>query len=275
MSASNHDASSVSSGITAVVSGHGADVVLVHGAMGDYRQWDPIARHLQTRFRVSALSRRYHWPNPPPAADAQYTYESQRDDLLEFLRLHTGRVHLVGHSYGAGIVLLAALSRPWHVETLSLIEPAFSTLLGDAVQELASEIVSRNAMLTSVQSMARAGRHEEAARVLTDWLQGSRMGFTGLPAHVQDALLENALTVGPAFVSPAPEVTCEHLHECRVPSLVVHGEGTRAYYRVIAERAASCLPEARLERVPGAGHMSIVERPEQIAALLEAFLTDR
>jgi pimeloyl-ACP methyl ester carboxylesterase len=95
-------------GLRAVVSGHGAHVVLVHGSLGDHRQWAAIGARLAARHRVVALSRRHHWPNEPPAADAVYSYESHRDDLVAYLRQFPDPVHLVGHSYGAGIALLAA-----------------------------------------------------------------------------------------------------------------------------------------------------------------------
>ena len=35
-----------------ITQGSGPDVVLVHGALGDQRQWDPIAASLSSRFRT-------------------------------------------------------------------------------------------------------------------------------------------------------------------------------------------------------------------------------
>jgi pimeloyl-ACP methyl ester carboxylesterase len=82
--------------------GSGPDVVLVHGALGDRRQWDPIATALAPRFRTHAVSRRHHWPGPMPAASERYTYELHRDDVLALMQRLDDPVHLVGHSYGAG-----------------------------------------------------------------------------------------------------------------------------------------------------------------------------
>ena len=43
-----------------ITQGSGPDVVLVHGALGDQRQWEPIAAALAPRFRTHAVSRRHH-----------------------------------------------------------------------------------------------------------------------------------------------------------------------------------------------------------------------
>jgi pimeloyl-ACP methyl ester carboxylesterase len=261
------------SGVTAVLSGHGPDIVLVHGALGDWRQWTGIAGQLDARYRIIAVSRRSHWPHVSASPDVPYTYETHRDDLLAYLRLLPGAVHLVGHSWGAGVVLLAALARPWIVKTLTLIEPAFHSLLPDAGAGLESELEDRAKMLAAVRSLVAEGRSEEAARLLIDWTQGGAGRFDELPAAARSALLENAPTVGPNFSTTAPDVSLDDLRQLAAPAMVAHGEHTRPYYRAIAEAAAAALPQATLRVIPGARHMSIVERPEQVAGALEAFIS--
>jgi len=59
-----------------------------------------------------------------------------------------------------------------------------------------------------------------------------------------------------------------------MPSLVVTGEQTRGFYRLIGEVSAAGIPGARLVRLPGCGHMTIVEAPAATAALLAGFLAD-
>src|ERR1041384_8079268 len=136
--------------------GSGPDVVLVHGALGDQRQWDPIAAALAPRFRTHAVSRRHHWPGPMPAATERYTYELHRDDVLKLIEQLGNSVHLVGHSYGAGVVLLAALKAPERVRSLTLIEPAFGSLLPEAGPGLAAEKATRIAALGNVRELVGA-----------------------------------------------------------------------------------------------------------------------
>ena len=62
------------------------------------------------------------------------------------------------------------------------------------------------------------------------------------------------------------------LRAVRVPTLVVNGAQTRPYYRLIGEVTTASIPGARLSRLAGCGHMTIVENPAATAALLEQFL---
>lgn len=261
--------------MTAVVAGAGTDVLLVHGALGDYRQWAGIAADLRARHTVVAISRRYHWPNPAPEKDAEYSYERHRDELLEYIDARGAPVHLVGHSYGAGIALLAAIAKPGAIRTLTVIEPAFHSLLPDGHPELPGEIASRASMRSTVQMLVNQGDDESATRAMIDWTQGGPGGFTLLPPDAQHVLLQNAASVGPTFSRPAPEVTPQQVSTLPMPTLVLRGARTRLYYRLIAETVASAVPNARRAQVPDAGHMSIVERPEAVGALLQPFLDGR
>jgi pimeloyl-ACP methyl ester carboxylesterase len=255
-----------------VTRGHGPDAVLVHGALGDHRQWTTIADALESRFRVTVVSRRHHWPNPMPEQDAPYTYEDHSGDLRSFLASFDRPVHLAGHSYGAGVSLLAALTEPALVRSLVLIEPPFGSLLETSGAEVEAELASRDALMTTMRSLAHAGRHDAASRALIDWVQNSDAGFDGLDAEARQGLLDNAMTIGPMFTAPPPTVTCEQLRRLEAPTLVLHGARTRIYYRLVAQRAAACLPNAALASVPDCGHMSIVENPAGVAALLGDFL---
>ena len=261
--------------LTAMVSGSGPAVVMVHGSLGDYRQWHGLAQGLSGRYTTVALSRRHHWPNPPPTPGAPYSYDTHRDDLLRYLRLRAEPVHLVGHSYGAGVALLAALAEPGLVRTLSIVEAAFNSLLPAEGPGLAREIESRQAMQDRLASLVAAGEDETAARELIDWTQGGPGGFGALAPDVQRGLLDNASTVGPTMSTPRPHVTREMLGTLRIPTLVLRGARTRLYYRLIADAMAGAIRGARDARIPGAGHMTIVENPDATASLLLDFLRSK
>lgn len=252
--------------------GSGPDVVLVHGALGDQRQWEPIAAALAPHFRTHAVSRRHHWPGPMPAATERYTYELHRDDVLKLVDQLGGPVHLVGHSYGAGVVLLAALHAPERVRSLTLIEPAFGSLLPEAGPGLAVEKATRIAALGNVRALVGDDKHLEAAEVFIDWVQGGTGGFSRLPEAVRRGLHDNARTLGPTIAGSQPDVSPASLRGLRMPSLVVIGAQTRGFYRLIGEVSAAGIPGARFVKVPACSHMAIVEAPAETAAALADFL---
>jgi pimeloyl-ACP methyl ester carboxylesterase len=252
--------------------GSGPPVVLVHGALGDYRQWTRIVELLKTEHRVLAVSRRFHWPNPPPSPSDVYSYESHRDDLLGWLRPMPDRVHLVGHSWGSGVALLAALSEPERIRTLTLIEPALASVVSEPAPTFDAENVGRAEMMAALQSFVRSGSYEDAARTLIDWVQGGPGGFSRLPETARRGLLANAATVGPTFAGAVPSVSRAELQALRLPTLVLSGERTRDWYQVVADAVTSAIPGAERGVIPAAGHMAIVENPDATAAQLLAFV---
>jgi len=258
-------------GLAISVRGRGPDVVLVHGVLGDYRQWAPIARRLSRRYRVSAVSRRFHWPNPPPVGSIEYTYEAQAADLDAMLQ-SLGQAHVVGHSYGAGVALLTALRHPEAVRSLILIEPPFGSVVPPSTPDFASELASRNSVVAALLADVQSGAAARAAEALIDWVQGMPGSFRRLPRDIQNGLRANAPTLGPTFAAQGPVVTCTQLHALRVPVLVLRGERTRPWYRIIAVATSDCIPDAQAAVVPAARHMGIVENPNEFATLIAGFL---
>jgi pimeloyl-ACP methyl ester carboxylesterase len=263
----------VPAGLAVAIRGQGPAVVLVHGALGDYRQWEPIADSLSDAYRVIAVSRRYHWPNAVDAGNVPYTFEAQAEDLGALLQMLGQPAHLVGHSYGAGVTLLTALSRPERVRSLTLIELPFGSLVSAGTPALAGELASRDALVATIHANVSAGAVEQAAEALIDWVQGGAGGFRQLSPAVQAGLRANAPTMGPTFGNPWTRVTCDQLRALRLPVLVLRGERTRRWYGLIAEAAAACIPGAESAIVPGASHMVIVEDPVATAALIAQFIT--
>jgi pimeloyl-ACP methyl ester carboxylesterase len=259
-------------GLALTARGRGQDVVLIHGALGDYRQWEPIGRAFGRGYRVIAVSRRFHWPNPRPAGDVDYTFEAHSADLDALLQSLGRPAHLVGHSYGAGVALLTALRHPELVRSLVLIEPPFGSLVAPSTPEFASELASRDAMVAAVRTSVQAGAAERAAEALIDWVQGEPGGFHRLPRAIQEELHANAATVGPTYTAPAPVVTCGQLRALRLPVLILRGEQTRAWYRLIAAAAADCIPSAESAVIPAGRHMSFVDNPSGSADRIIRFI---
>ena len=96
--------------------GDGPRVVLVHGSMGYPGGWQN-QRPLAERFRLEILTRPGFPPNPP-----EPTIDFERDAKLVADHLNNG-AHLVGHSYGGVICLLAAALRPEAILSLTVTEP--------------------------------------------------------------------------------------------------------------------------------------------------------
>jgi pimeloyl-ACP methyl ester carboxylesterase len=261
-----------SSGMTALATGRGPALVLVHGALGDYRQWDSIVGRMRPHFGVVAISRRFHWPNDPPTPTAEYSVESQRNDLLALVRSIAEPVHLVGHSYGAIVVLSAALAEPSLVGTLTLIEPPLPSLLPESAPELAEENASRVALIAALRANVAAGDDAAATLTLFDWIQGGVGGFAALPEASRHQLLENAKTIGPTYATPPPHFARSQLARLSMATLILSGADTRPFYRLSAQAAAACIAGSRSGVIRDARHMVIVENPDATATAMLDFL---
>jgi pimeloyl-ACP methyl ester carboxylesterase len=110
----------------------GRRVLLVHGGIvPGWQTWE-AQRPLGAHYRLVVPHRPGYPPNPPGEG---VDFESQSQAIAELVEPGT---HLVGHSYGGVISLLAAALVPERIDSLTVIEPpAFGLVRGHpAVEEL-------------------------------------------------------------------------------------------------------------------------------------------
>lgn len=124
------------SGVNLTVWGDGEPAVFVHGSFGwgeeTFGEQRPLAEH----YRLILVDRRGFGASP---ANGRVDFDRDADDVAELLG---DGAHLVGHSYGGVVSLLAAARRPDAVRSLLLIEPpAFGVARGNpAVEDLIANI---------------------------------------------------------------------------------------------------------------------------------------
>ncbi len=125
-------------GVHVTVWGEGEPAVFVHGSFGWGEETWLEQRPLADHYRLLLIDRRGFGASP---ANGRVDFERDAEDVAELL---DDGAHLVGHSYGGVVSLLAAARRPDAVRSLTLIEPpAFGVARGeDAVEELIRNIGS-------------------------------------------------------------------------------------------------------------------------------------
>lgn len=110
--------------------GAGAQTIMfIHGSLAPgWGTWS-AQRELASEFRLVVPHRSGYPPNPPRQST------DFDEDAAEIARLIDPETHLVGHSYGAVVALLAA-ARTGNVASLTVIEPpAFAIVRGNPAAE--------------------------------------------------------------------------------------------------------------------------------------------
>jgi pimeloyl-ACP methyl ester carboxylesterase len=169
-------------------------------------------------------------------------------------------VHLVGHSYGGVVCLLAAARRPEAVRSLTVIEPpAFGIATGNAA---ADAFVARATELW-------ADGPDEPAAFLAAFLRlvGSNMA---LPEPLTPELERGARLLLVEHPPWEARIPLDTLAAAPFPKLVVSGGHEPAFDAVcdVLERRL----EAERSVIPGAGH-SVQRTGAPFNERLEAFLT--
>ena len=212
-------------------------IVLVHGSvMGGRGTW-AAQRPLAERFELLVLDRPGFPPNPPVER-----IDFETDAALVAGLLEEGD-HLVGHSYGGIVSLLAAASRPDVLRSLTVIEPP-CTRVAAGVPEV--DAFARAGM--ELYATARSGEPDEYLRRFLAAVGSEFHPPSPLPPELERGARNLAIERGPWEA----DIPLAALAGTPFPKLVVSGAHLDAYDVIcdVLER------ELRAERIvlPGYGH---------------------
>ena len=255
--------------------GSGIPVVLIHGGLGDYREWNPQIERISSHYRVIAYSRRYNYPNNNTEIPPDHSAIVEARDLAALLdALKLGRVHIVGYSYGALTALFFATEHPNRVRSLTMAEPP---ILGWLSEISGGQTELDKFMQTMWRPAGEAFRRDDpeaALRITCDYFSGIG-SYDQLPTGFRQSLMDNirewkALTTsGDAF----PMLSRDAVVSLKLPILLITGEKTLPPLRMINDALNHLLRSAKQVMIPGATHDMWLEDPERCGQATVDFLT--
>jgi non-heme chloroperoxidase len=253
--------------------GRGDPVVLVHGAVADYRIWTAQMTPFAARHRVIAYSLRYHYPNQPADASSEYTALNHASDLAQLIRaLHVAPAHVVGHSYGGAVAAYLVRDHPQLVRSLVLAEPGTFAVMAQhpEAKALGDE---RSVAMGRVQNAVKNGDAEYGVKAFLDYWLAPR-GFSGLSGSDRALVLANASTLAPLFRGPPPAKPfgCEDARNIDKPTLLVGGDKTIRTFTVLLDELSKCMPKAERATLAGTAHGVQFESPDAFNDVVLRFL---
>jgi len=267
--------------------GHGPLLHLAHAngfPPGSYRR---LARALADDYHLVALPARPLWPGSHPAEVP--TWHPLADDLVQGLDAlgQTGIVG-VGHSLGGVLTLWAALApragRPDLFRALVLVDPVILPRpwlwglrllrqlgLGDK-QPLVQGALHRRRTWPGRQACFE---HYRQKTIFARWSDAALWDYVEA-GTVVEADGSVRLRYPPEWEAHLYDtVPLDIYHDVahlRLPVLFLRGETSRTFRPGVQARLARLLPQARTAMVAGAGHLLPMEKPEETAAAIRAFL---
>lgn len=249
--------------------GSGPPVVLVHGTPWSSWSWRRLAPRLAERFTVHVSDLLgFGSSDQRPGQDLSLAAHGERlADLLAFWGLDAPAV--VAHDIGGAITLRAHLLLGRGVASLALLDIVATRPWGSPFYRLVGRHLAVFEQLPAVihRGVVRAyiptAQPRPVAPDVLDALSAPWLGDAGQSSFYRQ------IAAGDERDTDAIEPL---FGQITAPTLIVWGEEDRWLGLDKAHALAERIPGARLEIVPGAGHLIQEDAPDRLAELVEAHL---
>jgi len=243
--------------------GRGDPLILIHGLADDHRAWRRTMPDLMLRRRVVLYDLRGHGETSLGTPDC--TLRQLGTDLVALMdALDLERADIAGFSLGGTIAMRAAVDRPERVRNLVLVAT--------------SSRVGKSAADWYLERVAMVERGDPGLRATLDGDTGDV--YAQSPQELEDGLLiRRQATSDPrgygnacaamAALNAAP--LDPELVRIAAPTLVVASDRDQHCPPKAAAIIAAGIAGSKLEVIEGAGHPIPVERPTQLALLMNSF----
>lgn len=254
-------------------------ILLISGAMAPARFWiDDFCQQLADSgyFVIRYDHRDMGLSSAIDYAKNPYTLNNLASDAIAILDAYDiKKANIVGHSMGGAITQLLALDYPTRVNSITLISSSVLTSpelnsqekasLEKTWQEMMKNKPTKN-YVTSVDGFLKSfeylhgtitmdndlaqqyikDMYERTQPEHLEWFEKFSAGIEPLHNHVKAQ-------------QNLPDRT-QDLKTIKIPTLVIHGEmDCLAFPRIIKEYCADLIPNAKIQIIPGMGHMILSE----------------
>ena len=248
--------------LTAVRTGEGRDLVILHSLLADRHAFDPVLERLAASFRVTLINLPgFHGSHPVPLALMDAYVAAIEDGFVEF---GVGKdAVLIGNGFGGTVALAFGIAHPERISKLVICDAAagFPPEGRQAFAVMAQKV--EDGGLASVAEIAAKRVHSP----------------NYLKAHPEAVEERKAVLLGidPKAFQAACKILQESdltplLHHLSVPTLVVCGELDQATPPALNKAIVEKVAGARYVELPGCGHCPPLEQPAEFIEAIKDFI---
>jgi 3-oxoadipate enol-lactonase len=245
-------------------------VILIHAGVADRGMWDPQWSALTAERDAVRLDLR-GFGGSVERPDGTLSPVKDVLDTLDVLGID--RCHLVGASFGAGVAVEVALTRPEQVASLLLSAPGGS-LIAEATPDLQAFFDAERAALAADDLDAAVEAN------LAWWVDGPQRDASALDHELREQVrrMQRRAFELSADWEDVEETELEppaldRLGEVQVPTLVLQGALDLDAIVDAARRVTEEIPRSHRVDWPDTAHLPSMERPDDFLALLRGWLT--
>ena len=247
---------------TIVTSGHGPNLVLIHGLGGSHASWNEIEHQLKESFRIIRYDLRGHGKSHNPTGP--WDLEDFLHDLQEVYRqADIQKAHVVGFSLGGLIAQKLAIEEPNKIDRLVIL----SAVAGRTEQE-------KLRVQERIKNLEAGDLETNKELALERWFSPE---FRQSNPDKVKARLDALNQVDPTGYMNAYRVfglgdLADDLARIIHKTLVMTGEHDPGSNIRMAELMHQSIPNSEMEILTGLRHSLLVEAPELVASKLKTFL---
>ncbi len=244
-------------------------IVLLHGNSANAWWWEPLAQQISPEYRLLALDQRGHgdseWARPAAYSPTDYANDIAR--FVEHIAPNADKPVVVGHSMGGLNVLAFARQHPESVPGAMAIDVAVTSSRG------------RDRYLRRLKGLPVVTYPDLATAKARFRLMPNE---GGIPDDVLREIAEKSVARTDegrwtlkfdreSFLGGDGLEVLETIKEIRVPTMLVRAEHSRIMTAEAAENARASNPQTRLVTIADAHHHVILEKPAEVARVIEEF----
>ncbi len=246
--------------------------LFIHSTATGPFMWRPLLADLPEGVTPLTPVNRGYAPGDALSVGQAFSVQDEVAHLKALIPPGTTGLHLGGHSYGGFVALTLAKEAGLPVRSMWLYEPVLFGALRAEPERMSADVAAHvEALYGAANSMLdeqTGGSEAWIERFIDYWNQPGMWASMPDKAKAMTRPLGWKMFREVCSVSTEPQAF-EH-YQLPVPLTLAYGEHTTPAAKAMVMRLAEVNPHAKVDEVPGVGHMGVVGAPGVVLPSLKA-----